>query len=519
MPKKNYPLNSIVFPVLSTKHSVLAVLHAALQIPCSAFSLAILFLFGFSLSLPAADRPNILLIVSDDQGWPDLGCIGTKPIQTPNLDRLAKEGVRLTNYYVTWPACTPSRGSILTGRHPLRNGLYDMVRNDLVNYGHRYSQEEYATSPEMTIGLDPQEKTLGDVLHAAGYRCGMVGKWDMGQAKRYLPLQRGFDFFYGHGNNGIDYYTHERYGVHSMFAANARTTADQGVYATDLFKREALKFIRGESGQLAPRVGKTGLPADKAGTSASAQPWFLYLCFNAPHGASSFGADENNPKSRSGVQAPDDYIGKYSDTKLAENLKRYYAAVTCMDSAIGELLALIRERGEEQNTLVIFQSDNGGSGNGGNAPLRGQKSTLWEGGLRIPFVARWPAKIPAGRVSDEFLTTLELMPTLTAAAGASPSKATTLDGYDMLPALAGTAPSPRTEMFWEYRGQKAARIGNYKWLEAKQGRGLYDLSSDLGEKQDLTAKLPDKAAEFSARWTAWRQSMDQTEPRGPFRDY
>ena len=146
------------------------------------------------LSAAAAERPNILLIVSDDQGWPDLGCIGTKPIQTPHLDRLAKEGVRLTNYYVTWPACTPSRGSILTGRHPLKSGLYDMVRNDLVNYGHRYTEQEYSTSPEMTIGLDPREKTLGDVLRAAGYRCGMVGKWDMGQARRYLPLQRGFDF-------------------------------------------------------------------------------------------------------------------------------------------------------------------------------------------------------------------------------------------------------------------------------------------------------------------------------------
>ena len=154
--------------------------------------------------------------------------------------------MRLTNYYVTWPACTPSRGSILTGRHPLRNGLYDMVRNDLVNYGHRYSEQEYATSPEMTIGLDPREQTLGNVLHSAGYRCGMVGKWDMGQARRYLPLQRGFDFFYGHGNNGIDYYTHERYGIHSMFAGNARTKADQGTYATELFKREALRFIRGE---------------------------------------------------------------------------------------------------------------------------------------------------------------------------------------------------------------------------------------------------------------------------------
>jgi arylsulfatase A-like enzyme len=438
-----------------------------------------------------------LLIVSDDQGWPDLGCIGAKPIQTPHLDRLAKEGVRLTNYYVTWPACTPSRGSILTGRHPLRNGLYDMVRNDLVNYGHRYSEQEYATSPEMTIGLDPREITLGNVLKNAGYRCGMVGKWDMGQAKRYLPFQRGFDFFYGHGNNGIDYYTHERYGIHSMFSGNTRTKADQGTYATDLFKREALRFIR----------------------ESKDRPWFLYLCFNAPHGASSFGADESNPKSRSGVQAPDAYVAKYADAKLPENLKRYYAAVTCMDDAIGEIMTLLRESKQDENTLVIFQSDNGGSGNGGNAPLRGAKSTLWEGGLRIPFVARWPGKIPAGRVSDEFLTTLELMPTLAAAAAAPLPEKLALDGYNMLPVLAGSAASPRKEMFWEFRGQKAARVGNYKWLEAEQGRGLYDLTNDPGEKQDLSPKQPALAADIAARWAEWRKQMDEAEPRGPFRDY
>ena len=472
---------------------------------CACLMLATLWLA--QLAAAAERPPNILLIVSDDQGWPDLGCIGTKPIQTPHLDRLAKEGVRLTNYYVTWPACTPSRGSILTGRHPLRNGLYDMVRNDLVNYGHRYTEQEYSTSPEMTLGLDVREKTLGDVLRAAGYRCGMVGKWDMGQARRFLPLQRGFDFFYGHGNNGIDYYTHERYGIHSMFRGNERTKEDQGTYATDLFKREALRFIRGD---INPKRGR--------GTDET-QPWFLYLGFNAPHGASSFGADANDPKTRSGVQAPDEYVAKYAESNLSDSLKRYHAAVTYMDDAIGEILEQIRQQGRENDTLILFQSDNGGSGNGGNAPLRGSKSTLWEGGLRVPLVAHWPGKIPAGRVSDEFATTLELLPTLAAAAGAKLPESVKLDGHNLLPVLRGEAASLRKEMFWEFRGQKAARVGNYKWIDSERAKGLYDLSRDIGEMDDLTATMPDLVSDIRTRWENWRKQMDAAEPRGPFRDY
>jgi arylsulfatase A-like enzyme len=453
--------------------------------------------FVTACSAEFTNRPNILLIVSDDQGWPDLGCLGHKPIQTPHLDRLAKEGVRLTNFYITWPACTPSRGSLLTGRHPLRNGLYDMVRNDLVNYRHQYTEQEYSTSPEMTLGLDPREATLGNLLSSAGYRCGIVGKWDMGQARRYLPLQRGFEFFYGHGNNGIDYYTHERYGIHSMFRGNERTKADQGTYATDLFEREALSFLQAKSDQ----------------------PWFLYLCFNAPHSASSFGPDADDPKSRVGVQAPQEYVAKYADTDLPDNLRRYCAAVTRMDEAIGAILKQLDAAGQADNTLVIFHSDNGGSGNGGNAPLKGAKSTLWEGGLRVPCLIRWPGKIPAGRVSDEILTTLEVWPTLAAASGAEFDDSIKRDGYNMLPVLTGSMPSPRREMFWEFRGQKAARVGNWKWIDSARAKGLYDLTSDLGEKHDLAAEKPGIAADLEARWNAWHQEVLASEPRGPFRDY
>ena len=448
----------------------------------------------------AGGKPNVLLIVSDDQGWPDLGIMGLKDIQTPNLDRIAKEGVRGTHFYVTWPACTPSRGSVLTGRYPQRNGLYDMVRNDLVNFGHVFSREEYAVSPEMTLGLDPREKTLGDLLKSAGYRTGVVGKWDMGQAKRYLPLQRGFDFFYGHGNNGIDYYTHARYGVHSMFSGNQRTEADKGMYATDLFKREALRFVN---------------------AAPAGQPWFLYLCFNAPHGASSFSNEKraDGRKANNGVQVPDEWAKPYLDKGVPDRLARYLGAVTCMDAAIGAVLEQIKARGEDRDTLVMFISDNGGSGNGGNAPLKGQKSTMWEGGLSVPFLARWPAKLPAGKVTDEFLTSLEFFPTIAAASGAKVPAGVKLDGFDMLPVLRGEEKSARTEMFWERRKDHAIRMDNWKWVQNGNETGLFDVAKDRGEKNNLAAAHPEIAAKLKARFAAWKAEMNASEPRGPFWDY
>jgi arylsulfatase A-like enzyme len=352
----------------------------------------------------------------------------------------------------------------------------------------------------MTLGLDPREKTLGDLMKSAGYRTGMVGKWDMGQAKRYLPLQRGFDFFYGHGNNGIDYYTHERYGVHSMFAGNERSTADKGTYATYLFRREALRFI----------------DAAPAG-----QPWFLYLCFNAPHGASTF-TGRTRPDGRkesAGVQAPEEFVAPYRKRGVDDKLARYLGAVTCMDAAIGEILAEVKRRGEEENTLVVFISDNGGSGNGGNAPLRGQKSTMWEGGLRVPMIARWPGHLPEGKVTDEFLTSLEFFPTFAAVSGAKLPAGVKLDGFNLLPVLRGDTPSPRMEMFWKRRADYAVRVGTWKIGKTGNVTGLFDLAADPGEKKDLSKERPDMFAKLHARYEAWLAEMDASEPRGPFRDF
>jgi arylsulfatase A-like enzyme len=446
------------------------------------------------LAAPAASaaepsaRPNIVVIVADDLGYRDLGCY-RGDILTPRLDALAKAGVRLTNFYVSWPACTPSRGSLLTGRYPQRNGLYDMIRNDMVNYGHRFTEAEYAVSPEMTLGMDVREVTIAQPLRAAGYATGAVGKWDGGRAKRFLPLQRGFDSFYGFANTGIDYRTHERYGIPSMFRGNDRTTADKGAYATDLFRREAVQFVREH--------------ADR--------PFFLYLAFNAPHSASNLEKDS--------WQVPEAYVKRYPDRDPKAARTKYMAMVSCLDDAVGEVLDTLDELKLADRTLVLFQSDNGGGGPADNRPLRGRKAQMFEGGLRVPLIARWPGRLPAGATSDEFLTALEVFPTLCAAAGARPPEGVVLDGFDMLPVLRGEASSPRREMFWERRTDRAARVGQYKWVESAAGQGLYDLAADPEEKRDLSAEQPDVLARVRDRFTAWRAEMTAAEPRGPFRDF
>ncbi len=195
------------------------------------------------------------------------------------------------------------------------------------------------------------------------------------------------------------------------------------------------------------------------------------------------------------------------------------ACVTRMDEAVGEVLETLRRLGLEERTLVVFCSDNGGSGGSDNGPLRGTKTTLFEGGIRVPAIARWPGAIPAGSVRDDFLTTLELFPTFLAAAGCAAPEGVVLDGFDMLPVLRGAESSRRQEMFWERRQDRAARVGRYKWLDSAKGTGLYDLETDLGESHDLSAERPELLADVKARFDHWKKTMDAAEPRGPFRDY
>ena len=456
-------------------------------------------------------KANVLLIVSDDQGYRDLGCFGSGDVQTPHLDRLATGGIRLTSFYVAWPACTPSRGALLTGRYPQRNGVYDMIRNEAPDYGYQYKPGEYEATFERIGGMDTREVLLPRVLKAAGYVSGIFGKWDLGVHRRYLPLARGFDDFYGFVNTGIDYYTHERYGVPSMYRNNSPTTVDKGTYCTDLFEREAVRFLKANR----------------------RKPFFLYVPFNAPHGASNL-----DPAIRGGAQVPDRFkamypgllaqVGTEQRTRYGKTFAvpnraarrlEFVGSVTAMDAAIGRLLDLLDEYGIADNTIVLFFSDNGGGGSADNAPLRGRKGQMFEGGLRVPCIVRWPGKIPAGTASDEFLTSLEVVPTLCAATGAAPPEGVALDGFDMLPVLQGKTKSPRTEMFWQRKLDKGARVGQWKWVESSRGNGLFDLRHDLGERRDLSGERPEILKRVQARFANWKKQMQAAQPRGPFRDF
>ena len=455
--------------------------------------------------------PNVVLIVSDDQGYRDLGCIEGSEILTPHLDRLAREGTRLTSFYVAWPACTPSRAAFLSGRYPQRNGILDMIRNEAPDYGYRYNPAEYEVSFERIGGMDTREILLPAMLKESGYRSAIFGKWDLGSLQRYLPASRGFDEFYGFVNTGIDYFTHERYGVPSMYRNRKPSTEDRGTCCTTLFRREAVQFI----------------------DRHYQQPFFLYLPFNSPHNASSL-----DPMIRGGAQASPEFLSmypelgrdaefqttkKYGKEAFAPNVamrsQLYKASVTEMDAAIGEVLQRLDRYQITGNTLVIFFSDNGGSGGADNYPLRGRKSQMWEGGIRVPCLIRWPGQVPEGKINDSFLTSLEVLPTILSATNTTPPERVILDGYNMLPTLRGESDSPRKEMFWQRQADKAARVGDWKWVDSASGQGLFNLSEDISEKKDLSELYPDKKLELVAAFEKWVQQMQAAEPRGPFRDF
>lgn len=408
---------------------------------------------------PEKCPPNLIVIMTDDLGYADVGFNGSREIVTPHIDSIAANGVRFTNGYVSYSVCSPSRAGFITGRYQQRFGY---ERNPRFEPHNRES------------GLPLSETTLADGLRKVGYRSGIIGKWHLGAHPDLHPLQRGFDEFFGHLGGGHRYFPEELTIKNTEDAKNEsdsyrlwilrdHTPVRTTQYLTDEFSDEAVRFLEKNRNT----------------------PFFLFLSYNAPH---------------SPLQAPEAYLDRYPAIK---NLKRrtYAAMVSAVDDGVGRLLGKLRELGLEENTLVFFLSDNGGPTNNNasnNRPLRGVKSDLWEGGIRVPFAAQWPAQLAAGSVYSEPVISLDIFATIAALAEVPVDPDRPLDGVNLIPYLEGEVTTrPHDTLYWRMfdKGAYAVRHGDQKLVIPGKDRPgeLFHLGDDIGEQNNLA---PDESGMF-----------------------
>jgi arylsulfatase B len=438
-------------------------------------AVGLLALFGCAPA-PAVPRkrPNIVLLVSDDQGYAELRCQGGD-LPTPNLDRLAASGIRFTAGYVTCPFCSPSRAGLLTGRYQQR-------------FGHENNPVERMNDrPE--VGLPVDEVTLADRLKGAGYATGMTGKWHLGVHPPQHPQKRGFDEFYGFLREGHFYLPPPYDGDPSRVVSHLRPREPEYDRENPILRgREPVQ----ESRYLTNAIGQEAVAFIERHADA---PFFLYVPFNAPH--SPMQASPADYDRAAGVQDPH---------------RRVWAAMmAAMDDAVGSIREALRRRGIDQDTIIFFLSDNGGPTTeltSRNDPFSGGKGSLLEGGIRVPFMASWPGRWPAGRVDARPVISLDIVPTALAAAGvASPSG---LDGVDLGPRLEGHAAGDvERTLYWRMGGQSAVRRGRWKLMRAKatEPYRLYDLDLDPGERQDQSVSEPQLAAGLAAALETWSRSL------------
>jgi arylsulfatase A-like enzyme len=409
---------------------------------------------------PAAtggSRPNILVILADDLGYGELTCQGNPQIPTPHIDSIARNGIRFTNGYVTCPVSSPTRAGWLTGRYQQRFGFEFLLgtARQAGNYG-----------------LPAAEKTVAEYLKPAGYATGAFGKWHLGYAPEFHPMKRGFDEYFGFLG-----------GAHDYLHANSSARSDRGnpimhgttpvskvSYTTEMFGNEAAAFIE----------------------KHHREHWFVYLPFNAVHMP---------------LEAPEKYKQRFNSIK--NDKRRTYAGMeSAMDDAVGVVLAKLREHHLEDNTLVFFFSDNGGptgSTTSRNDPLSGGKTHVLEGGIREPFMVQWRGHLSAGKVDDRPIISLDILPTVLAAAGVPVPAGAKLEGVNLLPYLTGeNTGMPHEALFWRYGERHAVRMGDWK-LTDDDGKGfkLYNLAKDIGERHDLRAQEPAKFKELEAAFAKW----------------
>ncbi|MCB1224332.1 MAG: sulfatase-like hydrolase/transferase [Verrucomicrobiales bacterium] len=444
----------------------------------------IFWLVGAVGSAAAEVRPNVLLMFLDNVGYSDLACYGNAEVLTPRMDQLAAEGVRCTSFYVVSPGCTPSRGALLTGRHPLRNGLL-----------HQLSAEENWSG----VGLPLRERLLPQYLKTAGYNTACFGKWNIGFAVGSRPTERGFDTFLGHRSGNIHYFAHTYHGERDMVRGTRRVKLEG--YSTDVFADAACDFIRARS--------------------EDAEPWLVYLPFNAPHYVSTV---NTAPGETPQWQVPEAVLERY-DWPQGDTVEkhRYLAVLSAIDDAVGRVLDALEDTDQRGETLVMLISDMGailrpthGLGVASNAPYRSGAPFVYEGGVRVPAIFRWPGHLPEGRVCDEMLSTLDVVPLCLGVAGVEMPGDRVLDGRDPLSALRGEAASPHEEMVFAYGRDRALRRGPWKIVRegGKADWQLYDLGADAAETRDVAAEQPQIVEEMTARFERWEDEVkkDASEP-------
>jgi arylsulfatase A-like enzyme len=415
---------------------------------------------GLGTSSLRAAQPNVLIFYADDLGYGETGVFGCKDIPTPNIDALAKNGVKFTQGYVAATYCSPSRAGLMTGRYPTR-------------FGHEFN------AVARHSGLSLKETTLATRLKSLGYATCAVGKWHLGgdASKDYYPTNRGFDEFFGTLNNTPFY--HPTQFVDSRKSLEIQKIEDEEFYTTDKYSERAVDWLSKQAGK----------------------PWFLYLPFNAQHAP---------------LQAPKKYLDRFP--KISDEKRRIFAAMMSgMDDAVGAVMAQVRKQGQEENTIVFYIGDNGGptqSTTSFNGPLRGYKMTTFEGGPRVPYIAQWKGTWPAGATYENPAMNLDVLPTCVTAAGGTVDPAWKLDGVDLTPYLTGKKEGrPHENMFWRFGEQWAVRSGDWKLVVSRGGSGnpeLYDLKNDVGESRDLASAEPGRVAELQKLYGAW--NAEQAEP-------
>jgi arylsulfatase A len=446
-----------------------------------------LVMLGVSLAAPAfpqsrapAPPPNVVLILMDDVGYGDLGSYGARDAKTPHMDRLAREGVRLSNFYANASSCSPTRAALITGRYQQRSDI----------------EWQLGLHPgDSARGLPPSETSLPRLLKSAGYATALIGKWHLGWKTDFHPNRHGFDEFWGFLGGAVDYFSSvDPQGRHDLFH-NATSVTHAG-YLTDEITARAKSFIE---------IRRPG-------------PFFLEVAYNATHWPyQPPGLDERQRARRAGFYERD--LPRRIEILREGTRADYVAMLESADGGVGVILETLDRLNLSRNTLVILTSDNGGEWLSRNTPLFHRKFSLWEGGIRVPALLRWPGRLPAGIVSSQVGITMDLTASILAAAGVTPPSSPRAEGIDLIPLLEGRRVAERT-LFWRIetagRLQRAVRRGRWKYLRdggTRAGGGhdfLFDLERDANERQDLAARYPAMVAELRTLVAAWEAGVDSS---------